>query len=261
MPLAWNLDATAFATGLEDRRAAVADMAEGRLWLCRAPTTPVELLGQADKEQQKSRRNSVRRGQPVKIWGGLGKEVVTYRGHTGAVKAVAWSPDSRFIASGGYDNTLQIWEAARGTLRSTFRGHLDPIVAVAWSPDGQSLVSGSLDTTASIWDFATGHLITSYRGHSDAISSLAWAPRTSSTPSSTATRIVSGSEDSTVQVWDTEQNSSLTYRGHHGPIEAVACSPDGRFIASGGEDMTVQVWDATTGEAISRYSGHMSASW
>ena len=265
MPLAWNLDATMFAMGLEDRRVAVADMVEGRLLLCRAPTSPVELLGQAHKEQQESRRSSVRQGQQVKIWGDTEKVIVTYRGHTSAVKAVVWSPDNRFIASGGYDNTLQIWDAASGTLRSTYRGHLDPVVAVAWSPDGQSLASGSLDTTARIWDFATGHLITDYRGHSAAISSLAWAPDTSSSSPSNATRLASGSEDGTVQVWDMEQNVSLTYRGHHGAIEAVAWSPDGRFIASGGEDMTVQVWDATTGEAICIYSGHtggvMSVAW
>jgi len=265
MPLAWNLDATTFAMGLEDRRVAVADMVEGRLLLCRAPTSPVELLGQADKEQQEIRRSPVHQGQQVKLWGGTEKEFVTYRGHTGAVKAVAWSPDNRFIASGGYDTTLQIWDGALGTVRSTYRGHLDPVVAVAWSPDGQSLVSGSLDTTARIWDFATGHFITDYRGHSAAISSLAWAPGTSSSSPSKATRLASGSEDGTVQVWDTEKNVSLIYRGHHGPIEAVAWSPDGRFIASGGEDMTVQVWDATTGEAICIYSGHsagvMSVAW
>jgi hypothetical protein len=53
--------------GLEDRRVSVADMVEGRLWLCRAPTSPVELLGQAHKEQQASMRSSVRQGQQVKI--------------------------------------------------------------------------------------------------------------------------------------------------------------------------------------------------
>src|SRR5258708_17989382 len=81
MPLAWNLDAATFAMGLEDRRVTVADMVEGKLWQCRAVTTPVELLGQADKKQQASMRNSVRQGQQVKIWGGIEKEVVTYHGH------------------------------------------------------------------------------------------------------------------------------------------------------------------------------------
>jgi WD40 repeat protein len=254
MPCAWNLDATTFAIGLEDRRVAVADTITGKLWFCRAPAVPVEPVGQRHQEQQADARNTARYGQAVKIWGGVEKEVVIYRGHSGAVKAVVWAPDNRLIASGGYDTTLQIWDASSGTLRSTCRGHLDPVVAVSWSPDGQRLVSGSLDTTAKIWDVATGQAITDYRGHSAAIFSLAWASGASL--SSNETRIASGSGDGTVQVWDPEKNLTLTYRGHQGSIATVAWSPDGRFLASGGEDRTVQVWDATTGETIFLYSGH-----
>ncbi len=36
----------------------------------------------------------------------------TYRGHSGAVYAVAWSPDGKRIASGSDDNTVQVWVAA-----------------------------------------------------------------------------------------------------------------------------------------------------
>jgi WD40 repeat protein len=262
---AWNFDATTFAMGLEDRRVAVADMREGKLLICRAPAMPVEQIGQANTEQRTGGSRH-REGRPMKVWGGTQKEVVVYRGHTNAVRAVAWSPDDRFIASGGHDNTVQIWDAANGKLHFTCRGHLDPVTTVAWSPDGQSLVSGSLDTTARIWDANTGCSITDYRGHSATIWSLAWAPPSpSSAFPSNATRIASGSEDGTIQVWDMEKHISLTYRGHHGSVEAVAWSPDGRFIASSGEDKTVQVWDAITGEVICTYTGHvggaLSVAW
>jgi WD40 repeat protein len=36
---------------------------------------------------------------------------LTYRGHRGAVNAVAWSPDGKRIASGSDDATVQVWVA------------------------------------------------------------------------------------------------------------------------------------------------------
>jgi len=40
-----------------------------------------------------------------------GTALYTYRGHSSAVGAVAWSPDGKHIASGSIDKTVQVWEA------------------------------------------------------------------------------------------------------------------------------------------------------
>jgi len=80
------------------------------------------------------------------------KALYTYQGHSGAVYAVIWSPDSKRIASGGTDGTVQVWNAADGSHVFTYRGHSDVVEAVAWSPDGKRIASASDDNTVQVWE-------------------------------------------------------------------------------------------------------------
>lgn len=179
-----------------------------------------------------------------------GTTVYTYRGHTGYVNAVAWSSDSRRVASGG-DTTAQVWDALTGDNAVIYRGHTNAVLAVAYSPDGSRVVSGAVDTTAQVWDATTGALVLNYRGHTNAVRFLAW--------SSDGSRIASGSWDGTVHVWDANTGDTLVvYRGHSSYVNVVAWSPDGQSISSGAgtPDTRVQVWDASTGNTILTYTGH-----
>ncbi|HTK09030.1 MAG TPA: serine/threonine-protein kinase [Ktedonobacteraceae bacterium] len=171
-----------------------------------------------------------------------------YRGHSGWVGAVGWSWDGKRIASGGYDQTVQVWNAADGSNVSTYHGHSDVVYAVMWSPDGKQVASASNDSTVQVWDAADGSKVYTYR-HDAWVNTVAWSPD--------GRYIASGSADTTVQVWDVAiGNSVYTYHGHTDSVNAVAWSPDGKQIASGSWDKTVQVWNAVDGSNVSTYSRH-----
>ncbi len=77
---------------------------------------------------------------------------IIYSGHAQPVTAVAWSRDDRWIASGSYDDTVQVWDATTGENAFTYQGHTEPVVAVAWSHDEGRIASASWDHTVRVWN-------------------------------------------------------------------------------------------------------------
>ena len=83
----------------------------------------------------------------------------TLEGHDNLVLSVAFSPDGQRLASGLYDETIKIWDAASGRCLQTLKGHDSLVLSVASSPDGQRLASGLDDNTIKIWDAASGRYL------------------------------------------------------------------------------------------------------
>ena len=93
----------------------------------------------------------------------------------GGVLAIAFSSDSKFIASGSKDKTIKIWQVDTGKEIMTFEGHSDDITSVAINADNTILASGSKDKTLKLWAFASGKLISTIN-HDTKIKAVAFSP-------------------------------------------------------------------------------------
>ncbi|MFN8922502.1 MAG: WD40 repeat domain-containing protein, partial [Sphingobacteriia bacterium] len=80
----------------------------------------------------------------------------TLRGHGLDVNAVAFSPDSKLLATASSDRTLRLWEVATGSLVRTLEGHTASVNAVAFNKDGNLLASGDSEGSLYIWDVSRG---------------------------------------------------------------------------------------------------------
>jgi len=194
------------------------------------------------------------------------KRLFTYPGQTVEIRALAWSPNGKRIASASNDYTAQIWDALTGESPLVYQ-HNNFVEGVAWSPDNTRIVTGCADGTAQIWNATEQQHILTYRGHITSYQGSApqqghpWVNRVSWSPD--GTRIVSCDQTSdpqriaTAQVWNATTGETLvTYRNHRNGVYAVSWSPDGKRIASSGYDGTLQVWDATTGTPLATYRGN-----
>ena len=64
------------------------------------------------------------------------------RGHTGPVRAVAFSHDGKLLVSGSDDNSVRLWDVAKGELKhEPMKGHTDAVTGVAFSPHGQLIAT------------------------------------------------------------------------------------------------------------------------
>ena len=163
-------------------------------------------------------------------------------GHTGAVNALAFSPDSRALASASDDAAVILWDAASGAELARLEGHSAPVRAVAFSPDGALIASADTAGTVIIWDAQTrAPLHTLETVHTNAV---AFSPDGAllATGGGTATT----APDYAIRLWDVASGEELAQlTGHTAPVGALAFNAAGTVLVSASEDLSLRFWGLT----------------
>lgn len=189
--------------------------------------------------------------QTVRLWDMNNIEAAPFifRGHEAGVTSVYFSPDSKTVASVSgdvfsFDNTLQLLQIGNSIEEPTvMKGQESIPLSVAFSPDGTKLVSGSLDSTMRLWNLsnldAKPELLTEFLTRFDQVVF---------SPDGNNLAII---DDNRVRLWDANnlENGSIVSWRLDEPVNSVAFSLDGKWLASGGEDQTVHLWNVNNLEA------------
>jgi WD40 repeat protein len=158
-------------------------------------------------------------------------EVLRQMGTDGRTHAIAWSPDGRYLLTGG--STLEIWDTHTGERLKTLTDHTGQVISVAWSPEESVFASSGDDRTLRLWD-ATTYMPIAVSQMDFMISELAWSPN--------GRYLLSGEADSRLCLFNGQTGALLRCWESENGAHGVAWSPDGRYIISGGARGVVTVW-------------------
>jgi len=163
--------------------------------------------------------------------------------------AAAFAPDGKTVATGGWDRTICLWDAATGKELRQLQGHRTSVYGVAWSPDGTTLASGGEDKVIRLWDVAAAKVLRTLQGHDAGVVRMAF--------SADGKTLVSSSYDQTLRFWDVAAGKELrSFGGMERGFTSFAWSPDGKSIATGGADHFVRLLDPASGKTQRSFGGH-----
>lgn len=176
------------------------------------------------------------------------KALLALEGHIGTVTRVLWYPTRQYILTASEDRTIRKWDVETGDeIGSIESAHKGDITDCQFDATSQFFVTSSKDCTAKLWDFHNFELLKTFTCehpiNSAAISPL--FPHVLLGGGQEASQVTTTSERSgkfEAKVFHTVYEDELgRVKGHFGPINTVAFSPDGACYASGGEDGFVRL--------------------
>ena len=174
----------------------------------------------------------------IRLWdAGTGKLLRNFPARTGAVWALAFSPDGGTLATGDPDGKVVLWNVDNETSQRQLldRGDQSPIYCIAYSYDGKWLAAGDKDGDLYLWDLQKPSRSPEHvRGHIGGVWGVDFGPNG---------ELASGGEDGLIRIWDVRDltRPGLILKGHAGEVWNLAYNKSG-LLASCGSDGTVRLW-------------------
>jgi ribosomal RNA-processing protein 9 len=143
----------------------------------------------------------------------------TFEGHTQDIVCVAASQDGKFVATGGKDHKIVVWNAEDLTILKVFKQHRGTVTGLVFRRGTNELYSASADRTVKLWSLNELAYVETLFGHQDEVVNIAALG---------AERCVTvGARDRTARLWKIVDETQLVFRGGGGTDGKARKNKDG----------------------------------
>ncbi|MGE0055046.1 MAG: protein kinase [Hyphomicrobium sp.] len=161
--------------------------------------------------------------------------ITVLEGHANAVQALATDPSGTWLASGGADKTVKLWNMETGEVKATYRNHSDYVSALAVTDDGGLVAAGTLDGAVRLWSRSTRRPLRTFTAHRARVTALTFSPD--------GRLLASAAEDGSVRVRGLKSARPYwTLSGLEHGAKTLAFDTEGRQLITGGQDGVVTLW-------------------
>lgn len=214
--------------------------------------------------------------------------------HFNAAKSAVFTPDGAQLITGGFDDTVKVWDAHTGSAVRALPGHFGRVAEVVVTPDGRRAITGA-GTALRVWNLPAGTLAGTIDVPTEQVFDVALDPA-GKTLATTGTggqaylysidgtplhtmahggarvfaatfspdgqRLVTAGDDTTLKVWDVADGKlRCTLTGHARGVGGVAIAPDGQIVASASDDHSVKIWHMSECRLLTTLSLHSDEAW
>jgi WD40 repeat protein len=155
------------------------------------------------------------------------------------VNSVRFSADGKTLFSGSSDGTVKVWNVATHRVKTTLEATPAEVRSVAISSGGTTLAAGIRYGRVKVWTAPDWKESLSFKSHDADVWVVAFHPKNSV--------LITGDGDwnrpGQVKFWNTTTGSLLGQVSGSGEVLALACSPDGRYVAVGCWSKKLEVWE------------------
>lgn len=176
----------------------------------------------------------------------IGDNLRVFGGHTtSTTMGVGFSPDGRYIVSGGVELLTRLWTRTNAVPHTVVPGHGAGTQTAAFSPDGNYVLTtfGAPIYSARLSNPQSGLVVREFFGHTSWLLTAVFSPD--------GQRVATGAQDGTARLWDVATGNHIrTFSSPGTLIRSVAVSSNGMYLASGDSGGIVRLWNATNGQLL-----------